>query len=390
MPRRANSRQGVPVFNATSPDNNDGLSGEGENLTTQGSEVNILLVDDRAENLLALEAILDEPDYRLFRATSGKEALEYAAQSDFAVILLDVAMPEMTGFDVAYRLKKSAHTKYIPILFVTAVACGMEDIYRAYAVGAVDYLMKPLDTRTVQSKVRVFADLYRQRKQLEEQARLLYENERREHALKIAEFRVASDERYSKLIDGIDSAFGWTSDAGGERLYFVSRRATELLGYSFTQLAEPGFLFRAVPADERETVKRTFADAAEQMRDGDVVHRLRAADGSERWFHTGLSPALDPAAGSVVLHGFSVDVTALKSAEETAAKATRVRDQVLQIVSHDLRNLLACVRLHSQRAHNALVAGEATTLGAVPENSWIISISSRCGAKKILQQARAA
>jgi len=331
------------------------------------SHVDLLLVDDRAANLLALEAILEGPDYRLVTASSGQEALDAVARHDFALILLDVAMPGMTGLDVADRLKKDERTRTIPILFVTAVATGMDDIYRAYDVGAVDYLIKPLDTRAVRAKVAVFADLYRQRRQIEHQAQLLRETERREHELRMAELRVASDERYRKLVEGIDHAFGWSGDPDANHLSFVSGRATAILGYPLEELAEPGFVLDHVPAEERDAVRRAFEAARSGKRDEEVVHRLRAADGSFRWFHTGVSVTVDPLDGRVELHGLSVDVTQLKEAEQEAARATQARDEVMQVVAHDLRNPMGSVLMHAQRARKALAAGEAT--GPVIE--WI-------------------
>src|SRR5262245_28756243 len=113
----------------------------------------ILLVDDRQENLVSLEAILNPLSYRLLTARSGVEALRIALQEELTIILLDVRMPEMDGFEVAHTLKQTERTRRIPILFLTAVATDAKDIYRAYDVGAVDYLIKPLDPDIVRKKV---------------------------------------------------------------------------------------------------------------------------------------------------------------------------------------------------------------------------------------------
>src|SRR4051794_21534058 len=114
--------------------------------------VNVLMVDDRAENLVALGAILESPDYHLLSATSGREALRIALREKLAVILLDVIMPEMDGFEVASHLKELERTRDIPILFLTGVVTEVRQIYRAYDVGAVDYLVKPLDPEMVKKK----------------------------------------------------------------------------------------------------------------------------------------------------------------------------------------------------------------------------------------------
>jgi PAS domain S-box-containing protein len=335
--------------------------------------VNLLLVDDRPENLVALCAILDSPEYRLVTAASGREALEKVALTDFAIILLDVAMPEMTGFEVADRLKQDERTTHIPILFLTAVATELDEIYRAYRIGAVDYLIKPLNIAAVRSKVAVFADLYRQRREIERQAQLLYETERRAHELQMAELRVASDQRYRKLVQGIDHAFAWSADAEGQRLSFVSHRAQEVLGYGAEQLAQPGFLLEHVHPDDRETTRRAFATAVAERRDLGFTHRLIAADGTVRWVHTGVSATTAVGDHVVELQGVSVDVTDIKRAEERqqrlarenarlyehAAKAAQARTELLEVISHDLRDPLGSVAAHAQRIHRGLAADEA-------------------------------
>jgi signal transduction histidine kinase/ActR/RegA family two-component response regulator len=124
---------------------------------------NILLVDDRPENLLSLRAILERPDYRLVTATSGEEALRFALRENFAVALIDIAMPGMNGLDVAVHLKNLERSREIPIIFVTAFGDDPHEIHRAYSAGGADYLVKPLDSEIVRKKVAVFVDLSRRR-----------------------------------------------------------------------------------------------------------------------------------------------------------------------------------------------------------------------------------
>jgi signal transduction histidine kinase/CheY-like chemotaxis protein len=124
---------------------------------------NILLVDDRPENLLSLKAILERPEYRLVTATSGEEALSIALRETFAVALLDIAMPGMNGLDVAVHLKDLERCRDIPIIFVTAFGDDPQEIHRAYSAGGADYLVKPLDPEIVRKKVAVFVDLSRKR-----------------------------------------------------------------------------------------------------------------------------------------------------------------------------------------------------------------------------------
>ena len=124
---------------------------------------NILLVDDRPENLIALKAILDRPDYRLVTASSGEEALGIALRETFSVALIDVAMPGMNGLEIAVHLKELERSRGIPIIFVTAFGNDPEEVHRAYSAGGADYLVKPLDTEIVRKKVAVFVDLSRRR-----------------------------------------------------------------------------------------------------------------------------------------------------------------------------------------------------------------------------------
>jgi C4-dicarboxylate-specific signal transduction histidine kinase len=126
----------------------------------------VLIVDDRTENLTSLEALLGDMELELVKAQSGNEALRHILYNDFALVLLDVQMPEMDGFETATLMRENPKTRHLPIIFVTA---GMKEEYhqfRGYEAGAVDYLMKPIEPAILRSKVRVFCDLYSQRQEL--------------------------------------------------------------------------------------------------------------------------------------------------------------------------------------------------------------------------------
>jgi CheY-like chemotaxis protein len=133
----------------------------------------ILLVDDRPENLLALEAILSALDQILVRVNSGEEALKALLTDEFAVILLDVQMPGMDGFETAAHIKRRERTRDVPIIFLTAINHGPHHTFRGYAAGAVDYISKPFDPWVLRAKVSVFVDLYQKNRQLREQSMLL-------------------------------------------------------------------------------------------------------------------------------------------------------------------------------------------------------------------------
>jgi CheY-like chemotaxis protein len=136
-------------------------------------QVNILLVDDREDNLTALEAVLASLDQNLVRASSGEEALKALLERDFAVILLDVMMPGMDGFETAAHIKQRERTKDIPIIFLTGAGIDRHQVFRGYSTQSIDYLSKPFDPWVLRSKVEVFIELYQARRRLREQSALL-------------------------------------------------------------------------------------------------------------------------------------------------------------------------------------------------------------------------
>jgi len=162
--------------------------------------VEILLVDDRAENLLALEAILEPLGQKLVRAFSGDEALRLLLTHDFAVILLDVQMPGIDGFETARLIKSRERTRYIPIIFLTAISKDEEYVFEGYSVGAVDYMTKPFKPDILRSKVNVFVDLYQKQRQLASQQELLRQSEKRELELRHVREIYESEARFSEIV----------------------------------------------------------------------------------------------------------------------------------------------------------------------------------------------
>ena len=135
--------------------------------------LDILIVDDRPENLLTLEHLLESPDLNIVRATSGQEALGLLLDHDFALVLLDVQMPDMDGFETAELMRGNKRTRHIPIIFVTANHTESKHIFRGYDSGAVDYLFKPLDAQMLLCKVLIFLEIHRQRQALQAKTREL-------------------------------------------------------------------------------------------------------------------------------------------------------------------------------------------------------------------------
>ena len=187
---RAETPIGVPVLSKKAED-----------------RVNILLVDDRPENLLALEAILEPLEQNLIRAMSGADALKEILQRDFAVILLDVQMPGMNGFEAAQLIKAREKSRHIPIIFLTAISKEEEYVFKGYTVGAVDYLFKPFQPDILRSKVSVFVELYQKSRQLRRQEQTMRNIERRElerqHAAELQESETRLAEVVESAMDAI-------------------------------------------------------------------------------------------------------------------------------------------------------------------------------------------
>jgi signal transduction histidine kinase len=147
------------------------------------AQINILIVDDLPENLLALETVLEAVDVNLVKASSGQEALRKILQLPFALVLLDVQMPEMDGYEVAELMRMNPQTRNVPIIFLTALSRESRHEFRGYEAGAVDYISKPIDPAILKSKVAIFCEIYRQRLVIEENYAKLRELEQMRDSL---------------------------------------------------------------------------------------------------------------------------------------------------------------------------------------------------------------
>jgi len=219
---------------------------------SRDERVNILLVDDRAENLLALEAILEPLGERTVRAHSGDEALKCLLTEEFAVILLDVQMPGLNGFETAELIKSRERTRYIPIIFLTAISKDEAYVFRGYSVGAVDYMSKPFQPDVLRSKVAVFVDLYRKQRQLKDQERLLHEAAVRQIELEHRARFLAQEARTAHIVStAMDAIVVLDAErridvfnAAAERMF--GRSATDVIGNHVEQVIADEQLDRAL------------------------------------------------------------------------------------------------------------------------------------------------
>jgi PAS domain S-box-containing protein len=243
--------------------------------------VNILLVDDRPENLLALEAILEPLNEHLVRATSGDEALRHLLVRDFAAILLDVQMPGLNGFETAQLIKARERSRHIPIIFLTAINKDDEHAFRGYEVGAVDYMSKPFQPDVLRSKVAVFVDLYRKQEQLKRQEQLLRESERRQLQLQHRAELLESEARLAQIVGSALDAI--VTVEGDGRVSLFNAAAEHMFGLPASAvLGRPvaGLFAEPLSLDELERVARGAAvDGAAARPGGAAGYTGHRADG---------------------------------------------------------------------------------------------------------------
>jgi PAS domain S-box-containing protein len=268
---------------------------------------NVLLVDDRPENLLALEAILEPLEQTLLYANSGEDALRRLLRHDVAVILLDVQMPVLDGFETARLIKQRERTSHVPIIFITAISKEEEQVYRGYSAGAVDYVFKPFNPDVLRSKVAVFIELYEKNEQLRRQAEQLKEQE-------LAELRRESEERYRFLAEAQPDQI-WTAQPNGE-LDYVNQRALDYFATPFRELVETGWT-QVVHAEDlgRMLDRWQIALATGEPYENELRLR-RASDGAYRWHLTRAIPMGDRNGAVVKWFGSNIDIHDQKRAEE--------------------------------------------------------------------------
>jgi signal transduction histidine kinase len=231
--------------------------------------VSILLVDDRPENLLALEAILEPLGQNLIRAASGPEALRQVLATDFAVMLLDVQMPGMNGFEVAEIIKSRERSRTIPIIFLSAISKEDAYVFKGYSMGAVDYVFKPFNPDVLKSKVSVFVDLFVKQRELQRQGDLLRDSQKREleleHRTSLLEAEARSAAKLSQMNDELHRRQVALEQAMGARNRFYASMSHELrtpinavIGYSTIMLDN---IYGPLNIKQKEGLQRTLKAA---------------------------------------------------------------------------------------------------------------------------------
>jgi len=295
----------------------------------------ILLVDDQPKNLLALSAMLEPLGQEVIQASSGKEALRHLLRDEFALVLLDVQMPVLDGYEVAELIRGRERSRAVPIIFLTAIHRDQRLVARAYTVGAVDYILKPIEPEILRSKVAVFIELYQKSQIISRQAEELKRATERE----FADFRRLSEHRYTMLAESMPQVV-WTTDSQGQ-LSYVNGRWFESAGLPET--AEPSWQSIVHPTEHAEFT-RGFAEALAEERAWEAEFRLgNVAERRFRWHLVRMLPERD-ASGSVnAWVGTSTDIDARKRAEQALQMLANLSRRLGEVTdrSHGLDQVLA-------------------------------------------------
>jgi PAS domain S-box-containing protein len=301
-------------------------------------KVNVLLVDDQPDKLLAYEVILHELNENLVKTSSAREALQFLLKNDVAVILIDVCMPELDGFQLAAMLREHPRFSETAIIFISAIHLTDVDRLRGYAMGAVDYVPVPVIPDVLRAKVKVFVELYRKTRELE-QLNLKLEGHVAERTaeLEASNVRLLQSEqgRSLALAAGQMGSWEWdiaanrgSWDEGQYRIFGVEPKNFQISTDNIRNLLHP---------DDWEPLREVVLRMAKGERTQQVEFRVRRPNGELRWC-TGTAAASVDAAGNVArISGVTIDVTERKEAEERQVLLARE-------VDHRARNALAIIQ----------------------------------------------
>ena len=305
---------------------------------TSDDKVNILLVDDQPSKLLTYEVILRELGDNLIKASSGKEALEQLLRNEIAVVLMDVCMPELDGFQLASMIREHPRFQKIAMIFISAIHLADIDHLRGYEMGAVDYVPVPVVPEVLRAKVRVFTDLYRKNRQLERlNAELEQRVAERTAALEASNTRLLESEQRRSLALAAGSMGSWdwdvatgtiVWDAGQHAIYGVKPEEFNITPEHFKVLIVP---------EDWENLQVGMQALLTDGRPHQAEFRVRRPSGEIRWCASAAAATLDAAGKVVRISGVTMDITDRKDAEERQALLARE-------VDHRAKNAMAIVQ----------------------------------------------
>ena len=305
---------------------------------SEHNKVNILLVDDQPSKLLSYEVILHELGENLLKASSGREALEHLLKSEIAVVLVDVCMPDLDGFQLAAMIREHPRFQKTAMIFISAIHLTDMDRLRGYEMGAVDYVPVPVIPEVLRAKVKVFAELYRKTRQLERvnaelEERVLARTSELEASTR--QLRQSEERRSLALVAGNMGSWDWNEekgdclwDEGQYQIFGVDRQHFAVSAENVRALIHPDDWDGLQVA-----IERLFKDRQPTQNE----FRVKRPNGEVRWCLGTAAPSLDPTGRVVRISGVTVDITERKQAEERQTLLARE-------VDHRAKNALAVVQ----------------------------------------------
>lgn len=342
-------------------------------------KINILLVDDQPAKLLSYRVILEELGENLIVAASGREALECLLKNDISVVLVDVCMPDLDGFELASMIRDHPRYSKISMIFISAIQVSDIDRLRGYEMGGVDYVPVPVVPEVLRAKVRVFAELHRKTRQLEA---LNKELEQRVSA-RTAELEastaklIESEQRRTLAIAaGNMGSWDWEWNAGdilwdeGQYRIFGVERATFKVS--------PRAIARLVVAEDRDRLKDAIRRLSAEVQTCEIEFEIRRPNGEVRCCFTSAAASVDGAGRIQRVSGVTIDITARKRAEQRQSLLAREVDHRARNVMTLVQSIVRLTRAEDVNSFSEAVEGRITALARV---HTILSLSSWEGAE---------
>jgi two-component sensor histidine kinase/DNA-binding response OmpR family regulator len=325
--------------------------------------VNVLLVDDQPAKLLSYEVILQELGENLIKTASAREAFECLLKNDVAVVLVDVCMPELDGFQLAAMIREHPRFQKTAIIFISAIHLTDVDRLRGYEMGAVDYVPVPVVPEVLRAKVKVFAELFRKTRQLEQLNRELEDRVAdRTAQLKSSTTRLLQSEQLRSLAlaagqmgswdwDGVSGDFTW--DGGQYRIFGVDAGSFPVTPDNVRALIHP---------EDWERLRAALASVREHGQTYQTEFRVHRPNGELRWCIGAAAASIDSTGRVVGLSGVTVDITDRKSAEDRQTLLVREVDHRARNALAVVQSIIRLTRAESKEAYVTAVEGRITAL----------------------------